>query len=118
MNIWLSFFFSLLLTTLVSFAAPVVFFTLILGSFALVSYFPFTNVWAENIYEQIWNFLAVFGEGSGSIGILTIATTCAIVGCLFETLNFYRHRILLKANSSWHPHKVPEMMSKIRITHK
>lgn len=96
MNIWLSLFFSLSLTTLVSFATPVIFCTLILGCLGIVSYFPIINIFGENFYEQVWNFLAVFGEGSGSIGILTIATTFAIAGFLFESLNFYRHRILIK----------------------
>lgn len=96
MNIWLSLFFSLSLTTLVSFATPVIFCTLILSSLALVSHVPIINIWGENLYEQVWNFLAVFGEGSSTIGILTIAKTFAIAGFLFESLNFYRYRILIK----------------------
>ncbi|WP_066343568.1 hypothetical protein [Geminocystis sp. NIES-3708] len=108
MNIWLSLFFSLSLTTLVSFATPVVFCTLILGCVAIISYLPMMNQWGENLYEQMWNFLAVFGEGSGSIGILTIAATCAIAGFLFEALNFYRYRILIQqsVNHSWSQEKV------------
>lgn len=108
MNIWLSLFFSLSLTTLVSFAVPVMFFTLILGCLALISYFPMITLWVENLYEKMWNFLAVFGDGSGSIGILTIAITCAIVGFLFEALNFYRYRLLIKQpiNHSWNQEKV------------
>ncbi|MBL1210543.1 hypothetical protein [Geminocystis sp. GBBB08] len=96
MNIWLSFFFSLSLTTLVSFATPIIFCTFILALMAILSHLPMINLWSENIYEQIWNFLAVFGEGSGSIGLLTIAITCAIAGLLFEALNFYRYHILIK----------------------
>ncbi|MGI0482542.1 hypothetical protein ACN4EE_17385 [Geminocystis sp. CENA526] len=114
MNIWLSLFFSLFLTTLVSFAVPVVFLTTMLAGLLVVSHVPLIGVWGENLYEQIWNFLAVFGEGSGSIGILTIAVTCSIVGFLFESLNFYRYRILIKQpiNTSWHK-KAPEIISKI-----
>lgn len=114
MNIWLSLFFSLFLTTLVSFAVPVVFCTAILASLVVLSHIPLIGIWGTNLYEQVWNFLAVFGEGSGTIGILTIALTCAIVGFLFESLNFYRYRILIKQpiNTSWHK-KAPEMISKI-----
>jgi FlaA1/EpsC-like NDP-sugar epimerase len=114
MNIWLSLFFSLFLTTLVSFATPVVFFSLILATLVVVSHVPLISIWGTNLYEQVWNFLAVFGEGSATIGLLTIAVACAIVGFLFESLNFYRYRILIKQpiNTSWHK-KAPEMISKI-----
>lgn len=114
MNIWLSLFFSLFLTTLVSFAVPVVFCTAILAGLIVLSHLPLISIWGESLYEQVWNFLAVFGEGSGSIGILTIALTCSIVGFLFESLNFYRYRILIKQpfNTSWHK-QAPEMLSKI-----
>jgi hypothetical protein len=117
MNIWLSLFFSLSLTTLVSFATPVIFCTLILGCLALVSHFPIINIWAENFYEQLWNFLAIFGEGSGSIGILIIAVTCAIAGFLFESLNFYRYRILIKqpVNYSWSREKISIRGENLRI---
>ncbi|BAQ65465.1 hypothetical protein [Geminocystis sp. NIES-3709] len=114
MNIWLSLFSSLFLTTLVSFTTPVLFSTVILASLRVISHIPLLNVWGENVYEQIWNFLAIFGEGSGSIGILTIGFTCAIAGFLFESLNFYRYRILIKhpLNYSWQG-KAPEIISKI-----
>lgn len=114
MNIWLSLFFSLFLTTLVSFAVPVVVCTAILASLVVLSHLPLIGIWGTNLYEQVWNFLAVFGEGSSTIGIITIALTCAIVGFLFESLNFYRYRILIKQsfNTSWHT-KAPEMFSKI-----
>ncbi len=109
MNIWLPLFFSLSLTTLVSFATPVILFIFILGFMAVVSHLPLINIWGEKVYEQVCNFLALFGEGSGSIGILTIALTCAIAGLLFESFNFYRrYRVLSKqpVNYSWCQEKV------------
>jgi hypothetical protein len=108
MNIWLSLFFSLSLTTFVSFVTPVIFCTFILSSLGIASHFPLINPWVENFYEEIWNFLAIFGEGSSIIGILTIAKTFAIVGFLFESLNFYRYHILIKEPEtySWSQDKV------------
>lgn len=113
MNLLVSLFFSLLLTTLVSFATPIVLCTFVLAILAMVSYIPILGIGSDNLYEQIWNFLGVFGEGSGSIGLLTISFACAIAGFLFESLNFYRYHILIQHPIKW-TKKVPEMICKIK----
>ncbi|AFZ48603.1 hypothetical protein Cyast_2660 [Cyanobacterium stanieri PCC 7202] len=102
MNMWLSFLFSLLLTSLVSFATPIIICVLILVSFYLMAYVPALGFLGEAGYEHTWNFLTVFGDGSGSMGMLIIGATCAIVGFLFEALNFYRYQTLIHHPlSSW-----------------
>ncbi|MGY6530682.1 MAG: hypothetical protein ACXITR_12240 [Cyanobacterium sp.] len=113
MNMWLSFFFSLLLTSLVSFATPIIISVLILVSFYLMAYIPALGFLAEKGYEHTWNFFTVFGDGSGSMGILTIGATCAVVGFLFEALNFYRYQTLVhQPLPSWLlPQNIPDFLS-------
>lgn len=102
MNMWLSFLCSLLLTSLASFTAPVILCVLTLVGLTLITYVPLMGAWGEKGYELVWNFLTVFGDGSGSMGILTIGLTCGIVGVLFEALNFYRYQTLIQQPiTSW-----------------
>ncbi len=103
---WLSFLFSLILTTLVGFATPVIICVLILVSLSLCVYIPALGLLAQRAYEQVWNFLTVFGDGSGSMGILTIGFACGIVAFLFEALNFYRYQTLVhQPLTSWLAHQ-------------
>ncbi len=115
MNVLLSLFFSLVLTSFVSFAIPSVFCVLILGGLNFLSHFDLTSIWSNLIYESTWNFFAVFGEGSVWNGILTIGIVSAIAGLIFESLNFYRYQILIDQNpySSWQSEKIGELFSKI-----
>jgi len=103
---WLSFLFSLILTTLVGFAIPVIVCVLILVSLSLCTNLPYVGLLAETGYEQVWTFLRVFGDGSGSMGILTIGLSCGIVAFLFEALNFYRYQTLVHHPlASWLVHQ-------------
>lgn len=95
MNIWFSLLISLFLTTLVSFATPLIIAGLILTVLAVASHLPEIAVFGEACYTQVWNFLSTFGDGSGIEGIMTIALVFGIVGFLFESLNFYRYQILI-----------------------
>lgn len=100
MNMWVSLITSLLLTTLISFATPLVVIVLSLAILAVVSYFPLVDGFADQLAQQIWYFLMTFGEGSGTMGILVISVVASIAGFLFESLNFYRYQILVN-----HPHR-------------
>ena len=115
MNIWLSLLLSLLLTTLVSFALPIILFTVILAVLSILAHFPLISPFINDIYAQIWHFLAIFGEGSSLVGILIIALTCAIAGFLFESLNFYRYRLLINQTVKplWQKPKTAEILSKV-----
>lgn len=95
MNIWFSLLISLLLTSIVSFATPLLICGVILSMLAVASHLPEIAIFAKGCYEQVWYFLSMFGEGSGSKGIMTIALTCGFVGLLFESLNFYRYQTLI-----------------------
>ncbi|WP_330202280.1 hypothetical protein [Cyanobacterium sp. Dongsha4] len=115
MNIWLSLLLSLLLTSLVSFALPIVLFTVVLAILGVMGHLPLISPFINYVYAQIWQFLAIFGEGSGIFGILIIAVTCAIAGLLFESLNFYRYRLLINKplKPLWQKPKTAEIISKI-----
>jgi hypothetical protein len=95
MNLWFSFVISLLLTFVVSFTTPILFCGLILGILAMVSCLPEFALFGQMCYSQVLSFLTVFGSGSVSNGIFTIALTCGIAGFLFEAFNFYRYQILI-----------------------
>jgi hypothetical protein len=95
MNIWVSLLISLLLTTIVGFATPIIVCGLILSLLAIASHLPEIAVFGQSCYEQVWCFLSMFGNGSGREGIVTIALTCGFVGFLFESLNFYRYQTLI-----------------------
>ena len=94
MNILLSLFFSLFLTSLVSFAMPIAFLFLLLGSFNLFSQVDLLS----GTYENMRELLAVFGDGSASNGVLTIGIVSAVAGLIFEGLNFYRYQTLIEQN--------------------
>ncbi len=100
MNILFSFLTSLLLTTLVSFAVPLIAIITLCSVLTILSHVSFFSVCADQCYRQLWSFLMMFGEGSGTNGILTISTVAGIAGLLFESLNFYRYRILFNHRES------------------
>lgn len=79
---------SLLLSTLVSFAIPVILVGGILGSLYTVSYIPGLSLMSQTGTSQIGKFLSVFGSGCPVQGMLTIGCTFAVVGSLFDLFNF------------------------------
>lgn len=100
MNILFSFITSLLLTTLVSFAAPIIIIIVLFAFLTVASHVSFMGIYADECYRQLWSFLMMFGEGSGTNGILTISVVAGIAGLLFESLNFYRFQILFNHRES------------------
>jgi hypothetical protein len=95
MNIWFSFLISLSLTFVVGFTTPLIFCGLILGFLAIACCLPELALLGEACHAQVLIFLTVFGNGSISNGLFTIALTCGIAGFLFEALNFYRYQTLI-----------------------
>ncbi len=116
MDVWLSLFFSVVLTSLVSFSIPLIICLCLLGSLNVMSHLSLIEGWANSAYENTWRFFAVFGEGSPWSGILMIASASAIVGLAFELLNFYRYETLInrRFSKSYLPSKkVVELVTKI-----
>ncbi len=78
----------LLLTTFVSFVAPIVAIGTILGVIYAVGSIPGCAAVGHIGIDLILGFLAVFGEGLPIDGIITIALAWAFVGALFELFSF------------------------------
>ncbi|HAZ49440.1 MAG TPA: hypothetical protein DCZ55_34595 [Cyanobacteria bacterium UBA11371] len=94
MSILPNFFRSLLLTSIFSFATPILLVGGMLGGSFLVRYIPGLQIIGQSGADCIWQFLAIFGSGSPSEGILAIAFTFGLVGVLFDTYAFYRYQTL------------------------
>jgi hypothetical protein len=88
----LAFLRSLLLTSALSFAAPIVLVGVALVSLYVIGQVPLIDALSQTGSSQILKFLAVFGNGDVVEGVLTIGLTCALVGALFDTYAFYRHQ--------------------------
>ena len=94
MSILPNFFRSLLLTSIFSFATPILLVGGMLGGSFLVRYIPGLQIIGQSGADCIWQFLAIFGSGSPREGILAIALSFGLVGALFDTYAFYRYQTL------------------------
>lgn len=94
MSIFPNFLRSLLLTSVLSFTAPLLLVGGVWVSLFLLGYIPLLEAIAQTGSEQILNFLAIFGNGCPLEGILVIGCTCGFVGALFDTYAFYRYQTL------------------------
>ncbi|MBD2183723.1 hypothetical protein H6S82_07985 [Planktothrix sp. FACHB-1355] len=94
MNIMPNFFRSLLLTSFLSFVAPILLVGGTLAGLSLIGYIPVLGIIGQSGAESIWKFLVVFGNGCPIEGLLTIGLTCAFVGAMFDTYAFYRYQTL------------------------
>lgn len=94
MNIFPQFFRSLLLTSVFSFATPLVLVGGLWVGLSFISCIPGLGMICQSVAESIQLFLATFGTGSPIEGILVIGSACATVGALFDTYAFYRYQAL------------------------
>lgn len=94
MSILPNFLRSLLLTTILSFTAPILLVGTALTSFSLLSYIPQLEAATQLSIGQVLQFLAVFGNGCPLEGLLVIGLTCGLVGAMFDTYAFYRYQNL------------------------
>ncbi|AFZ34638.1 hypothetical protein Sta7437_1058 [Stanieria cyanosphaera PCC 7437] len=94
MRIFNNFLVSLLVTALISFSTPIIFFGVILGILLIVSQIPGVAVLGQTGAIEVLNFLAVFGNGQPLIGVLILGVVGSIVGGLFDIFNFYRYQSL------------------------
>ena len=77
-----------------SFSAPIVLVGAVFAFLFTVNFIPGVSILSEIATQQILGFLAVFGAGEPLEGVLIIGYTWAIVGGLFDLLNFYRTQTL------------------------
>jgi hypothetical protein len=85
---------SILITSIFSFTAPILFIGGIWGSLVIIGVLPGLAIVREVGVEQVAQFLAEFGNGSSAQGLLVIGLVCSLVGVLFDTFTFYRHQNL------------------------
>ncbi len=94
MNIFTQLLRSILLTCILTFTTPILIIGSIQGILLMLTYIPILTGIGHIGISQICCFLAIFGEGSIWYGMLVISATFAIVGILFDTVNFYRCQVL------------------------
>lgn len=85
---------SLLLTTVFSFAAPILLIGGIGACLYTIGYLPGMAAISQAGAEQIWSFLATFGSGQPIQGLVAIGLTCSLVGALFDAYVFYWEQIM------------------------
>lgn len=83
---------SLLLASALSFATPILLVGILLVGLYAGGQIPVINGFSQAIADQILQFLTTFGNGNALEGALTIGLTCGLVGAIFDTYAFYRHR--------------------------
>ncbi len=94
MSILPNFLRSLLLTTLLSFVAPIALVIVLLAALSGIGCIPGLETISQAGTAQLSQFLAVFGSGCPVEGVIVIGLTCSFVGALFDTYAFYRYQSL------------------------
>ncbi|MCA1993375.1 MAG: hypothetical protein LDL41_15245 [Coleofasciculus sp. S288] len=98
MSILPNFLRSLVLTTLLSFVAPIVVVIALLATLSIIGFVPGLEAIGQTGTAQLLNFLAVFGTGSPLQGVTIIGLACSFVGALFDAYIFYRYQTLNDIN--------------------
>ncbi|MEG3859131.1 hypothetical protein [Microcoleus sp. herbarium12] len=91
MSIFPNFLRSLLLTSLLSFVAPLLLIGAGLTSCSLLCLVPALQAVGRSGQDQILQFLATFGSGCPLQGFLVIGLAFGLVGALFDTYAAYQH---------------------------
>ncbi len=91
MSIFPNFLRSLLLTSLLSFIAPLLLIGAGLTSCSLIRFVPALQGVGRSGEDQILQFLATFGSGCPFQGFLVIGLAFGLVGALFDTYAAYQH---------------------------
>ncbi len=94
MSIFPNYLRSLLLTSILSFAAPILLLGGMLASVSILRYIPVLENIGQTSTAQILKFLAIFGSGCPFEGLMVIGFTCSIAGALFDTYAFYNYQNL------------------------
>lgn len=90
MSIFPDFLRSILLTMVLSFITPILVISMGLAGAAILGCLPFLETIGQFSCRQILQFLATFGSGHPLQGSMIIATTCSLVGALFDTYASYQ----------------------------
>lgn len=80
---------SLLVTSFISFLAPLVMIGGVVVVLAVVAYLPGLTTISQVLTSQILQFLSAFGNGDAISGSVVIGFVFMLVGALFDTYSFY-----------------------------
>jgi hypothetical protein len=83
---------SLLLSTLLAFATPILLVGTLLVAFGGASYIPGIAWFAQGAQTGVVEFLRIFGGGYPLQGMFAIGLTCGMVGGAFDFFNFYLYQ--------------------------
>jgi hypothetical protein len=85
---------SIVLSIFLSFIAPIILAIAVFASLIVAGCLPGLTAITSNASFQIKLFLAIFGDGCPFAGLITISSTCSLVGGLFDTYAFCRYQNL------------------------
>lgn len=67
---------------------PIILISALVLTLFLIMQIPMAQNISQALVEQILQVLTVFGTGSAVEGAIVIATTCSVVGVMFDTYAF------------------------------
>lgn len=76
---------SLAVAGTVGFVAPLAVMGLLWLTMASLSWLPWIGEWGQAGLQILRYFCDIFGSGNPLYGLLVIASTCAVVGMMFDT---------------------------------
>lgn len=76
---------SLLIATILSFAAPSLLLGVLFAFLSLAHYVPWWETGSDYAINCLLQFLATFGSGNPLEGVVVIGVTASVVGALFDT---------------------------------
>jgi hypothetical protein len=79
---------SLLVTSTLSFMVPIILISAVVMTLFLIMHIPIAESISQAMVQQVLQVLMVFGTGNAIEGAIVIATTCSVVGILFDTYAF------------------------------
>jgi hypothetical protein len=80
---------SLLVTSTLSFMVPIFLISAVVMALFLIMQIPIAQSVGQVMVGQVLQILKVFGTGSAIEGAIVIATTCSLVGILFDAYAFH-----------------------------
>ncbi len=92
MNSFPRFLRSLLLTSLLSFAVPMLTLGVGLAIAEVIAHLPGLTNLGESVVKQLLQFLSTFGSGRPLPGAVVIGLTCSVVGVLFDIYALSRYQ--------------------------
>ncbi|WP_199249693.1 hypothetical protein [[Phormidium] sp. ETS-05] len=82
---------SLLIASILSFAAPSLVLAVLFAFLSLAHYLPWLGTGSDYAINCLLQFLATFGSGNPLEGVMVIGVTASLVGALFDTYALFQY---------------------------